>query len=44
MKTFLRFVKKIKIYGKFCGQHSFLPLKIINYKNFLTIYKNNVLV
>lgn len=36
--------KKIKIYGaiNFVGQHSFLPLKIIDYKNFQTIYKNNV--
>jgi len=36
--------KRIKIYGaiNFVGQHSILPLKIIDYKNFQTIYKNNV--
>jgi meso-butanediol dehydrogenase / (S,S)-butanediol dehydrogenase / diacetyl reductase len=36
--------KKIKIYGaiNFVGLHSILPLKIINYKNFETIYRNNV--
>jgi short-subunit dehydrogenase len=36
--------KKIKIFGavNFASQHSILPLKIIDYKNFQTIYKNNV--
>ena len=37
-------IKKIKIYGavNFASQHSILPLRIIDYKNFQTIYKNNV--
>lgn len=36
--------EKIKIYGaiNFVSQHSILPLKIIDYKNFQTVYKNNV--
>ena len=36
--------EKIKIYGaiNFVSQHSILPLKIIEYKSFQTVYKNNV--